>query len=336
MRGAARVRMAILATAILAPASSVRADPDRARAELAFKASEPDCPDEASFRNLVIARLGYDPFQAGARVKVTVDVSKQSDKLVGRAVIDRGQASSGTRVLSGEIDRCEALATAIATTVAMALDPGRTLAKAEGREPPPPVSPTPPTVLVIRERDEPPPTPPAQPPSVPSAPPARVSLLGGVGGSASVGVAPGPTLGADVGVTLQRNSLSLELSGRGETTVGDTRVPTGDRVDVTVYSAALAPCAHLGGLSGCVLVRLGAFQSRSSDVVTPTLRTSTYGAAGLRGAYTLPLGSTFALRGAVEGALPLVRMTLHIDGAPVWTAPELLGGVSIALLTKFL
>ena len=134
-----------------------RADDQRVTAQIAYVAPESGCPDEASFRNLVAARLGYDPFEATSATRVLVEIKKHRGKLQGHAAIIRGDSPAGSRDLDGELDRCEPLATAIATSVAIALDP----LHREPPEPPtvPPVAQPAPsptnTVVVVRERDAP-------------------------------------------------------------------------------------------------------------------------------------------------------------------------------------
>ena len=156
--------------------------------------------------------------------------------------------------------------------------------------------------------------------------------IAGVAGSAAVG--PAPTLGPELGVAIRTKSVSIEMSGRVETTFGETRASSGDTLEATVIAGALLPCAHFGALSGCGFGRIGAFQGRAPDVASPSLHTSMFAAVGLRAAYTLDLGSVFALRGALEAGLPLVRTSLLVDGSSVWTAPPVFAGVSLAALVK--
>ena len=56
---------AIVVVFALGQGSSARAENDRETARLVYvvAANASGCPDEESFRNLVTARLGYDPFQ---------------------------------------------------------------------------------------------------------------------------------------------------------------------------------------------------------------------------------------------------------------------------------
>jgi hypothetical protein len=304
-------------------------------ARLSYVANESGCPDETSFRNLVGARLGYDPFEAGGVVNVRVEIVKGRGRLQGHAEVTRGDSPPGSRDLSGELDRCEPLATAIATTVAIALDPGRGSSTADLPSAPPLAPPPPPsasTVVVVRERD----VVVASPPPAPPASRERPSLVGVAGGVASAAVGPALMFGPDLGVMVRLKTLSLEASARVETTLGEARATSGDRLEATVVSGAVVPCAHLRALAGCVFGRVGAFQSGAPNVTEPVLRSSPFAAVGLRAAYVLTIGPVFALRGAIETGLPLVRTSLVVDGNTVWTPPPVFAGASLAALIKFL
>ncbi|CAN5885579.1 hypothetical protein BH11MYX4_BH11MYX4_22920 [soil metagenome] len=319
----------IVGTTSLA-SSAAWAQTQRAVRRLVYAAPPPGCPDAASFRDLVAARLGYDPFDDTGALDVTVEITMQRGKLQGRAEVAREAMPSGTRELSGELDRCEPLATALATTVAIALDAGHDAPQVEPATiVPPPLAPPPSSVLAVREnQDVPPPSRPPRPPGV--------SLVAFAGAVASAAVAPGPTFGPDLGAGFRIGSLSLEASARVETTLSDARVSATNHVDATIFSAGVVPCAHLGALAGCFFGRIGAFHARAVDVANPSLHTWIFAAAGLRGAYTLPLSTSVGLRGALEAGLPLVRTSLEIDDRSVWTAPPVFAGASVALLVKFL
>jgi hypothetical protein len=331
MRGVGGVFL-VLAALLLAAAG--RAE-ERTTATLSY-AADPECPTESSFHDLVAARLGYDPFGPSGSDRVAVRIAKQGDKLVGRAEVAHGHAEARTRELAATGDRCEPLATALATTVAIALDPLR----AGGPPPaaPPPALAAPSTVVFVSEKDAPPASPGAPAPAERPAPaqPPRLSLFGAAGAVATAGVAPGPALGPEFAFAVRAGAISCEVSARAEIAMGDVRADSGDRLEATLLTGALAPCAHLRQFAGCIFGRIGSFQGRAPDVAQPSLGTSVFAALGLRGAYALPLGGHFAVRGALEAGLPLVRTTLFIDRAPVWTAPAAFAGASLAALVQFL
>ncbi|WP_394825191.1 hypothetical protein [Pendulispora albinea] len=361
----------IAVAAVFAGPSAFAADgPDAAEhetARLVYQAPDaPVCPDESSFRNLVAARLGYDPFRPDGRHAVTVKLQKERGRIRARAEVRRaGPAqgsgrepggapqAAGARELAGEA--CEPLAAALATTVAMALDPVRG-ASGETSLPPLPnpkaeTPPAGPTVVFIEQapgsqppQENPAPresAPPRESSSARAAPPPReahaapgerVAFVASVGPVASFALAPAPTFGGAMDIGFRYGAFSLSAEGRVEWTPSTATVDSGDRVEATVYSGALLPCVHFGGWLGCAVGRIGAFQGRAPDVVRPSLGTSTFGAVGLRGGYALSITKIVAIRAAIEGALPLVRTTLKIDGTGVWTAPPGTAGVDLALV----
>jgi hypothetical protein len=267
-----------------------------------------------------------------------VSFRKERGRTRARAEVQRG-GPTGTREFSG--DACEPLAAALATTVAMALDPLHVNAPVEPVPSPPPAPPPPvqaaplPTLPVE--------TPPAAAPQVvfverppaparPREPGEPVALVGSVGGVASFALAPTMTLGGAMEVGFRYGIFSLSVEGRAELTPTTTRVDSGDRIDATVYSGALVPCLHFGQWIGCGVGRAGAFQGRAPDVVHPSLGTSAFGAVGLRGGYMIPLSKILSVRASVEGLVPVVRTTLVIDGQDVWTAPPVTAGLDFAFV----
>ncbi len=326
----------MLVTTLIAllPARSGHAEPPKETARLTYvvASNAPRCPDEASFRNLVTARLGYDPFEPGGLHEASVEITREAGRLRARArVRRRGQAEPGARELTGALDACEALVSALATTVAIALDPARAI---QGPAPPPPPPVQPPS--------PPPPSPPSPPPPSPPPPapppatePVRASFSARASGVASIGAAPGPAVGGELGVALRVGVFSVEVGVRAESTPSATTVASGDRIEATLITASLVPCADLRGWSACALLRGGAFQGKALTVDPPTLQSSPFVAAGLRGGYTLHLAGPVSARADAEVAFALIRTSLIVGASPVWTAPPILGGVNLGVVVDF-
>jgi hypothetical protein len=321
-----------LAAASFVVAADARAQ-SRSAAELAYRSQDADCPDVASFRHLVAARLGFDPFEPGATDHVVVDFAIRSGKLEGRVEITRAPGPTRDRVLTVDRDHCGALAAALATTVAIALDSVR---------PPEPVPvddaerlPAPPDVqsqgLKAAHTDGPALVAPAAPAAT-----GGFALTAAVGASASAALGPAPMLGPELGLALRARSVSIEASVRAETTLGIVRASNGERLEATVLSGGIAPCAHAGRFAGCAFARFGSFQASAPDVATPSIRGLGFAAVGARASYALPISDALALRGALEGGFPLVRTSLEVDGSPIWVSPPVFVGVSFALLAKVL
>ncbi|CAN5846812.1 hypothetical protein BH11MYX4_BH11MYX4_29360 [soil metagenome] len=315
-------------------ASPALAGDDLATAQLTYIANSDAagrCPDEESFRNQIAARLGYQPFTTSGRHRVAVSLAAARGRVHGRAEVTRaGQTTPGVRELDDKIDNCEALASALATTVAIALDPVRGLAPAPEPVASPPLPPPPPHD--DRDRG---PEPVAPAPPEPRAPPRPIRFFAGAGGVFSLGVAPGTAIGAEAAVGARREAFSLEISARIETMTESERLATGDRVEATVLSGALAPCGQLGVFVGCIFGRAGAFQGRAPDVVNPSLGTTVFGAVGLRAGVRFVVWRWISLEALAEAGLPLVRTSLRIGADNAWTAPPAFFGGRLAVVVLF-
>jgi hypothetical protein len=317
-----------------APADS-RAD-ELETATLTYEARDVGarCPDAESFGRQVAARLGYPPFVAAGKHRVVVRLSGAGGKVHAHAEVTRaGSTTPGTRDLESEIDKCETLTQALATAVAIALDPVRGSGGPAAELPPLP----PPPAEPPRTTPEPaPPPPPEAPAAIAPLAPARdpVVLFATAGVVGSDGLLPGVSLGGDVGFGLAISRFSLEASGRLEAMPTSARVDSGDEVTATVFSALLAPCVHLGGWALCALGRVGALQARAPNLAEPGLGTTIFGTLGAGVGYELPVSSIVALRALAAVEAPLVRTVLEIDQASVWIAPPVTAGLELGLVVS--
>ncbi len=92
-------------------------------AQLRFSGVEGDgCPDEPALRRMVAAQLGYDPFAASAPMRIEAVIERKANRLRGRIMILRDGRLAGERELDANND-CEALASALALTISVAIDP---------------------------------------------------------------------------------------------------------------------------------------------------------------------------------------------------------------------
>src|SRR5262249_36015121 len=113
-------------------------------AELTYSSRAPECPDDESFRQQVAARLGYQPFRGGGKPTGAGTPSLDPGRVRGRGGVRRaGAAHAGVRELVGEPGRCDALVTALAAAVAIAIDPPRFSRTAPSAPPPPAEEPPP-------------------------------------------------------------------------------------------------------------------------------------------------------------------------------------------------
>lgn len=295
---------------------------ERPRATLDYAVEgDASCPDEPAFRTLVTTRLGRDPFVPSASSSVRVRFSSRGRVVVARIEIAEVGSAPGVRTLEQPKQACDALALAVAAAVATAIDP----------EGPMPAAPSAPAALPPPPASAPSPAPPAPAPAErarsavapavaePAGPAPRVVLTAHALGS--VGVVPGPALGALAGVGIRYGAFALHAEGRFEATPSAVAVTSNDRLTGVAYAGALVPCGVVRWFEGCIGVRLGALQITSLDVIRPTLTTSVAAAVLARAVARLPLTSAVLFRVGLEGGVPLVRPTFSASGEPVWTAP---------------
>ncbi len=123
------------------------------------------CPDEASFRRKVARHLGYDPFEAEAKRFLSVTFTPKGKAVEALARMQRPGKPDSVRALSDTADHCDALAEAVASGIATAIDPVQTAAMHNASALQTPAPPTDsPTVLQ---------TAPAAPPAATATPTAR-------------------------------------------------------------------------------------------------------------------------------------------------------------------
>ncbi len=308
-------RCLALASGIFVAHSQAHATETRASVVLHYSALAA-CPDEQSFRRKVATRLGYDPFVADAPRNVTVDLVPNGTRLRARARVQTPGKPDAERALDDSVEHCEALADALAASVAMAVDPLRALAApatnpiAERvQNPSIPVEAPAPRVIIVH--DAPPPKP---------GPPVRFFAQAAI--TAGFGVLPGEGYNAEAGFGAQYTDFSLTAEGRVSQQWGTETLLSGYRIDATALSAALVPCAHYGMLVACAVGRVGAMQGRSPDVTTPSLGSTQLASLSARAELALPLSQAFAWRVLGEAGLPVVRTSFVVNGRQVWTAPS--------------
>jgi hypothetical protein len=323
-----RMRL-IIAAAFFASARALAAD-TLETARLTYSAAprlSSRCPDADSFRNQVAARLGYQAFTEEGLHAVTVSVSESRTGVRAHAeVLRQGQTVPGVRELEGSVEKCEALLAALATAVAISLDPVRSMA-------PPPVAMSVPAPAPATPSLQPaPPQVQQAPPAAPIEPKVPLRLFGALDAAFTIGILPSASVGGDVGVGVRRGDASIELMGRAETTPSATTVASGDRLEASAFSALLSPCGIFHELSVCALGRFGALQGRAPDVAKPSLGTSLFATVGARVGYTLWISPVFGLRAMAAAEFPLIRTLLVVNQTQVWTAPLATASLQIGIV----
>ncbi|MFO0642713.1 MAG: hypothetical protein U0183_26005 [Polyangiaceae bacterium] len=275
---------AVLLVALLAPRDA-RAEP--AHVSLDYAVEGRGCPTEPELRGLVAARLGADPFVAGAPRSIVVRSRTAPDgafEIVVSITTD-GQGPPPQKTFRGAEPQCAELVQRAALAIAL-------LAEDEPpKDAPPPPAPA----------KEPPPTPPRKAPEAestrPVAPPAPprdepsartvavgVEAFGHVGGAAP---SPGPGLGLVGFGRLGRVTLGVE---------GRFVVPTSGAFDpgrVTTTTLGAGPFVCVGGsrVDVCLPILVGATLGEGSAVAEGRTDTSPFVTVGLRPeVHAIPLG----------------------------------------------
>jgi hypothetical protein len=315
---------------------------EHASVTLAYKRQEAaaTCPDEATFRGLVAARLGYDPFVADGALALSVDFRRRGNEVIGRLNLsDKAGEKRGERTLRAESSDCFELATSMALIAAVAVDPDAVRAQAKSAEPEkmPPATPVerPPTVA---------PKPAARPPPrrAPGPPPEVDRFERGVrldlGGLLPVGIVPAPRGGVRAGVTVDIGSWSI--GAEGAFLFPSSHESSFGEVSAYVLGGSLVPCVHPIGseswlLSFCVAGSLGAIRSTALKVTRAEAATDLFATAGPRLAVVLMMSKVLGLGASAEVPVTLSRVHLHIeeDGQrrEVWAQSPVgfVGGLSL-------
>ena len=271
------------------------------------------CPDEATFRSAMAARLGVDPFEDGARASLQVIIQPSTaGHRAEIALIDEAGAKK-TRQLSGTRTDCADLGEALALSLSVAVE-------AFTASPPAVVAPAPLPPL------------PAPPPPAPT-PVTPVLPFAPLGGGVALGMAPSPAGVLWVGGGVQRRSLSLALEGRFQFPAGIA--VEGGRVDVASLSLELVPCVELRPLRVCALLSGGALRSWATHL--EAARESVTPLAGLGGRLeiSVPLFWRLFFSGIAEVRGALAQTALRVGAREVWVTPPVGGVVGIALTARW-
>lgn len=325
----------------LGAAQSVAADPlPRARLELETPGDAELCPGAQTLRDLVASRLGRDPFDDEAPVRIEVSIARADGGLSARVELRGSEGETlGTRRLSALLDECEDLLGAASVVIALALDP------ASGIVPPPEqraatsTSPEedahepPATPVPQREDSELPPllqseeAAPAVEPAVDGHERPAVSL--GIGPSAVYGHMPEVAPGVTVAARVHRARFVLALEGSAHFSAGSIQV---NEAGVRMNDLALAalPCLQVSFASACGVVTAAVVEARRVDGDTGPART-VVPRVGIRVAATWRASAAAGLTVWLQGDASIVQPSLQIGGERGWTAPPIALGFGLSL-----
>jgi hypothetical protein len=304
----------MLALAITSSLSAAASAQEAWRLE--HEAPSEGCPDEEAFRDRTIARLGYEPFvDSDAPRRAVVRIERDGARFRGWLTLYSGDERIGARELSAE--RCDTLADTLAAALAIAIDP-----TGMGSAPPRERPPEPPAPAPDPER------PPVLRPAVTEEPAAAAPhLVLAAFFRSGAGLAPGPTLGAEIAAAVRWDALEIGVQGRFESTFEVQWTPT-DRVEASVLTGAAVACIAGFVVGGCALVELGQLRTTALDVVDPRPVETFYAAIALRGHVQIQLPPVELVAG-VELSAPLVHAAFFVSGREVWTTPPLAGALRL-------
>jgi hypothetical protein len=307
-RCAGSVGLALGALAWLAPASAGASGASRARLVYERGAGAQGCPNEADLRKSVAERLGYDPFPAAAGPGdpvVRVSVERRAGELTAELVLSGADgAVKGRRTLSSRASTCGELASSLAMSISIALDPASLTAP-----PAPEPAEVPPPAETAEERSAPPPPP----------PPSPLAWQAAAGAGAALGEAPavGPTFLLSLGMRLR--AVSVDLEGRADLPAG-TSVEGGSVSSSTAWMT-LVPCLRWSVVGVCALGSAGVIRAQGAGVSGSSFTA----AAGVRGLVQVPVAAWLALRAGGDLTTPLESTRLLVGGREAWTSPALAG-----------
>jgi hypothetical protein len=337
-------RTAVLGVAALALSASL-AHAEHASVTLAFSRAKTatTCPDEATFRGLVAARLGYDPFVAAGNRALAVDFERRGNEVVGRLLFagDSAEKRVERTLRSGAAD-CFELATSLALVTAVALDPDSLHSPTPEPQPEPvpaSSSPLPPSTPTPAPAPASTPAHPPTPAPVPSAP-SSVSVRLALAALLPVGIVPAPRGGARAGAHLDLGAWSLGAEGAFLFPSSRTNRAGAGEVTAHVLSGSLVPCAHPVNteawvLDLCAVGSFGALRSTAEHVTRAEPATDLFATVGPRVGTVLMLTRGVGLGVSADVPVVLSRVHLHIDDRgqrqEVWsTAPiGFIGAVSL-------
>ncbi len=298
------------------------------------------CAAEGRLRDLLRARLGEDRLAPGGELlfRVRIDAVEEAEFLA-TIVVGEGPEAAG-RVLRSAT--CDDLVDAVATVIALVLDPSAVLP-----EPPPPdepatEAPEPEPVRAPEPTVERPPSPPDPPGPGPnltaSAAPeepdsteraSRPRLVAHLGLTGSAGLFPALSLGGELRVGAGLGAWTIEATGAFDTTPAST-VRGSQDVRMTGWTGGVLICLRLEPWFGC-LQGLGGVLQGEVEGREDMPQTSVFGAAASRTGFLVPLGtdSPFYVMADLGLIVPFVRTRLIVDERVAWVSSPVAGRLDL-------
>jgi hypothetical protein len=287
------------------------------------------CPDELVFRDSVLSRLGYDPFEDSAPRTLKIVVRRSGNALLARVELyDASGHLLGERDLNGSGTGCSELGTAVAIAASLGIDPlsavapPPTVAQSEAAPPPPQAVPPQPQApvgaVVVRESS-----------TSPRVGGASTYLRLGVGAVLTWGVSPSaPAAGPMVDVGLRRGPLSLTLEGAAGW--APTAAEQGYGVKSSIELISLAPCVHFWVGLGCVIGGVGSLNA-TGVVKSPLSDHAVFGDLGARIGVEVPFATRFFVQFHIDGLANLTHVAYDFGKLAAWNTLPLSESLGLAV-----
>jgi hypothetical protein len=290
------------------------------------------CPEVVDFKAVVIARLGYDPFDDQAPDRVVIQIKRGGSALDGRLEWRDGHGSwTGEQTFPSATSDCSRLVRAMGFALSVQIQllagmrripDGDTASQADaGSVPPAPSAPPAPSR----------PAPPAAPTAVdvsvvagaPAVPIGRPSMTFAAGASAAVagGLSSTPVPLAGLFGEIAWRRLSLRL-GAAAGLPATTRRADGAGVEQQDLLLTATGCASRARWKVCLVGNVGESRMTGVDIDRPTSAVVPIVEVGARVGVVQQLGSRWFVDGHVDGLAIVSRWTAALDQVPVWTAPR--------------
>jgi hypothetical protein len=319
---------AVLLSLLAAPAREARAAPLSVRLDYV---AGPGCPDADDFKAVVMARLGYDPFVAGAPEQVLVRITPRDRAIDGRIEWrDSHGQWAGEQTFPSVSTDCSHLVRAMGFALAVQI---QLLAKATAA----PRATTPAPTETASPPENPPdtvakqplaPTPSKEPPvaSVASVGPATTSgpppaLAIGAGPAVGFGMSSGPVLLGRMYGVIAWQHVAIELAAVASLPA-TTRRADGAGFSQQHLLGSAAACATTTRWNGCVVGNAGEVRMAGENIDRPTSASLPVIQVGARAGVIQRLGRRAFLNAHADGLINLTRWTGSLDQVPLWTAPR--------------
>jgi hypothetical protein len=285
------------------------------------------CPEEEAVRKEVAARLGYDPFFIWAERTIVTRIERERQGFRATVqLLDGKGIVQGSRSLTSSASDCTELAKSVALVISIGIDPEhgdpsqRALAapapepsaRISSPTPAPAPTVTPATALPDRAGD-----------NHETAASPRIESLFGAGVWTGDGLAQGVSFGGTVFAGLGWGPAALFLEGRDS-------LQTGAAIETGLLFLSVVPCVRKNWLFACVTGSWGELRADG-----PRSATARYVAVGARAGLDVPVARQLSLRTHFDGAAPLDRTIVQVNGTTAWQLPAVSGALGVEASLRF-